>query len=443
MQNKELKSTYYQVYLESFLDSNDDGIGDINGLASKMSILGQVGFNYVFVSDIFGKNGEKTDFSQINPILGDDKAVVNLYWKAKKNRIKVILDLKSRDLIESFGQDNLIDEFEKIIKKYHELGIRGIRILEADYLKEIYQADFEKILKSLRQICLDQEILFVGEISDLALIKDDSLLDMVYYSKASDLIEKNSYGKFYKLLDSLQNNIKDKDIHYGLDFTNTSYPRLMDKILGETGDTLALSKALAIMMITMGIVPIFYQGEEIEAKAEYEIDIDKIKDSEIKEAYEKFLESGLSKEEAIEKTKRETNLSSKLPMRWDSTALGGFSKVENYYGDMVNLDNNYKDYLKDADSFIFYLNELIMLRKRESAFGLGDYEKIFLDDSVYVYKKSYKDTTYLILINLTDDFYELDEKVSAMMEDGEVILNNNQDYEPEILDAYQALVIKL
>ena len=130
-------------------------------------------------------------------------------------------------------------------------------------------------------------------------------------------------------------------------------------------------------------------------------------------------------------------------MRWEPTALGGFSKVENYYGDMINLDNNDKDYLKDADSFIFYLNELIMLRKRESAFGLGDYEKIFLDDSVYVYKKSYKDTTYLILINLTDDFYELDEKVSAMMEDGEVILNNNQDYEPEILDAYQALVIKL
>lgn len=443
MQNKELKSTYYQVYLESFLDSNDDGIGDINGLASKMSILGQVGFNYVFVSKIFGKKDGKTDFSQINPILGDEKAIVNLYWKAKKNRIKIILDFESKDLIESFGQDNFIDEFEKIIKKYHELGIRGLRILEADYLKEIYQDKFEEILKSLRQICLDQEILFVGEISDLALIKDDSLLDMVYYSKASDLIEKNSYGKFYKLLDSLQNNIKDKDIHYGLDFTNTSYPRLMDKILGETGDTLALSKALAIMMITMGIVPIFYQGEEIEAKAEYEIDIDKIKDSEIKEAYEKFLESGLSKEEAIEKTKRETNLSSKLPMRWDSTALGGFSKVENYYGDMVNLDNNYKDYLKDADSFIFYLNELIMLRKRESAFGLGDYEKIFLDDSVYVYKKSYKDTSYLILINLTDDFYELDEKISAMMEDGEVILNNNQDYEPEILDAYQALLIKL
>ena len=443
MQNKELKSTYYQVYLESFLDSNDDGIGDINGLASKMSILGQVGFNYVFVSRIFGKKDGKTDFSQINPILGDEKAIVNLYWKAKKNRIKIILDFESKDLIESFGQDNFIDEFEKIIKKYHELGIRGLRILEADYLKEIYQADFEKILKSLRQICLDQEILFVGEIADLDLIKDDSLLDMVYYSKASDLIEKNSYGKFYKLLDSLQNNIKDKDIHYGLDFTNTSYPRLMDKILGETGDTLALSKALAIMMITMGIVPIFYQGEEIEAKAEYEIDIDKIKDSKIKEAYEKFLESGLSKDQALEKIKRETNLSSNLPMRWDSTALGGFSKVENYYGDMVNLDNNYKDYLKDADSFIFYLNELIMLRKRESAFGLGDYEKIFLDDSVYVYKKSYKDTTYLILINLTDDFYELDEKVSVMMEDGEVILNNNQDYEPEILDAYQALLIKL
>ena len=110
---------------------------------------------------------------------------------------------------------------------------------------------------------------------------------------------------------------------------------------------------------------------------------------------------------------------------------------------MVNLDNNFKKYLKDKDSFFFFLHELIMMRKRISAFGLGDYEKIFLDDGIYAYKRTYKDDTYVVLVNLTDDFYELDENISQMIDGAEVISNNNQDFEIELLDAYQALILKI
>ena len=84
-----------------------------------------------------------------------------------------------------------------------------------------------------------------------------------------------------------------------------------------------------------------------------------------------------------------------------------------------------------------------MLRKRKSAFGLGEYEKLFIDESVYAYKRTYKDEAYVVLVNLTDDFYEIDEEITEIIKDGKVIQNNNPDYDPEILDSYQAVIIEL
>ena len=40
----------YQVYLRSFKDSNNDGIGDFNGLTSKLDYLKDLGIDAVWVS---------------------------------------------------------------------------------------------------------------------------------------------------------------------------------------------------------------------------------------------------------------------------------------------------------------------------------------------------------------------------------------------------------
>ena len=117
--------------------------------------------------------------------------------------------------------------------------------------------------------------------------------------------------------------------------------------------------------------------------------------------------------------------------------------MENYYGTMVQYDNNYKEYLKHADSFFFYMYDIIMLRKRDSVFGLGDYEALAIDETTYIYKRTYKDKAYAVLVNLSDDFYEIEEKITDLIKDGKVIKNNNHDYDPEVLDAYQAVIIEL
>lgn len=436
LENKEIKSTYYEVYPESFIDSNSDGIGDLEGLRSKLTIISQLGANYLLINKIFAENEEeKTDFYTIKKELGEKSDLERITEKSKYLRLKIILDIDVLDLKKTF-EDNLIDELKEIIKYWQDTGIRGIRLKNLEKLSQNSED-----IKGLKKYANDLDLMFIGEFDNLDKIEED-LVDLVYLSKANSLIkEKNSYKDFYKFIDKIQN--ISKTIPCGMDFDNLYRGRIIEKILDHDEESRPLSEAIATLLFSLKSIPFIYQGSENEAKSEYHVDMDSINDLEIKEIFNSYIEEGNNSEEAFNRIKKETNFSSKIPLRWDESILGRFSEVENYYGTMVHTDNNYKDSLKHGDSFFYFLYETIMLRKRKSAFGLGDYEKLFVDESVYAYKRTYKDESYVTLVNLTDDFYEIDEKLTEIIKDGRVIQNNNPDYDPEILDAYQAVIIEL
>lgn len=436
LENKEIKSTYYEVYPESFIDSNSDGIGDLEGVRSKLTIISQLGANYLLINKIFAESEDgTTDFYKIKKVLGQKSDLERLTKKAKELRLKVIIDIDARDLEKTFGE-NLKDELEGILKYWKEVGIRGIRLKNLD---KIFESSGD--VKEIKNLTDDLDLMLIGEFDDLDKI-EEGLVDLVYLSRANSLIkEKRSYKDFYEFIDKIQN-ISGK-IPCGMDLDNLDQGRIIEKILGHDEESRPLSEALATMLFSLKSIPFIYQGSEIEAKSEYQVDMAAINDEDIKALYESFLEEGLDREEAFNKIKRETNFSSKIPLRWDESILGRFSEVKNYYGTMVDIDNNYKDSLKHGDSFFYFLYETIMLRKRKSAFGLGDYEKLLIDDAVYAYKRTYKDQAYVTLVNLTDDFYEIDETITEIIKNGKVIQNNNPDYDPEILDAYQAVIIEL
>lgn len=436
LENKEIKSTYYEVYPESFIDSNSDGIGDLEGLRSKLTIIGQLGANYLLINKIFAENEDgSTDFYKIKMDLGQKSDLERLVKKAKELRLKIILDLDSEDLETTYGE-KIKGKLKEILTYWQEVGIRGIRLKNLD---KIFESSEE--LREIKNISDDLGLMLIGEFDNIDKI-EEGLVDLVYISKANRLInEKNSYKEFYELVDKVQN--LSETIPCGMDIDNFDGGRIIEKILGHDEEARPLSEALATLLFSLKSIPFIYQGSEVEAKSEYFVDMDGISDKEIKAIYDSYLESGNDKEEAFNRIKRETNFSSKIPLRWDESILGRFSEVKNYYGTMVHTDNNYKEYLKHGDSFFYFLYETIMLRKRKSAFGLGKYEKLYIDESVYAFKRTYKDQSYVTLVNLTDDFYEIDEKITEIIKDGKVIQNNNPDYDPEILDSYQAVIIEL
>ena len=92
------KTIVYEVYIQSFKDSNNDGIGDINGLESKLDYIKELGANSIWITPIFKSplvdNGyDIGDYESINPIYGTMSDFEKLLISAHKKNLKIILDL--------------------------------------------------------------------------------------------------------------------------------------------------------------------------------------------------------------------------------------------------------------------------------------------------------------------------------------------------------------
>lgn len=92
------KTIVYEVYIQSFKDSNNDGIGDINGLESKLDYIKELGANSIWITPIFKSplvdNGyDIEDYESINPIYGTMSDFEKMLISAHKKNLKIILDL--------------------------------------------------------------------------------------------------------------------------------------------------------------------------------------------------------------------------------------------------------------------------------------------------------------------------------------------------------------
>ena len=88
----------YQIYPRSFYDSNNDGIGDINGIIEKLDYLKELGITLLWICPIFKSpmddNGyDISDYYDINPEFGTKEDLDRLISEAEKLGIKIILDL--------------------------------------------------------------------------------------------------------------------------------------------------------------------------------------------------------------------------------------------------------------------------------------------------------------------------------------------------------------
>ncbi|EDW10118.2 uncharacterized protein Dmoj_GI18699 [Drosophila mojavensis] len=88
---------FYQIYPRSFMDSDGDGIGDLNGIASKLEYLKDLGVTAAWLSPIFKSpmvdfGYDISDFFDIQPEYGTMEDFRALIKKAKELDLKIILD---------------------------------------------------------------------------------------------------------------------------------------------------------------------------------------------------------------------------------------------------------------------------------------------------------------------------------------------------------------
>ena len=87
----------YQIYPRSFQDSNGDGIGALNGIASRLDYLVQLGIDALWISPIYPSpmadfGYDVSDYCDVHRLFGSLAALDALVADAHARRLKVILD---------------------------------------------------------------------------------------------------------------------------------------------------------------------------------------------------------------------------------------------------------------------------------------------------------------------------------------------------------------
>lgn len=87
----------YQVYPRSFCDANDDGVGDLSGVASKLDYFAALGVDGVWLSPFFRSpmrdfGYDVSDYRDVDPIFGALGDFDGLLEKAHQRSLKIIID---------------------------------------------------------------------------------------------------------------------------------------------------------------------------------------------------------------------------------------------------------------------------------------------------------------------------------------------------------------
>ncbi len=87
----------YEVFVRSFADSNGDGIGDFNGLTSKLDYLKDLGVGGIWLMPIMPSptyhKYDVTDYKAVDPEYGSQEDFQKLVEEAHKRGIRILVDL--------------------------------------------------------------------------------------------------------------------------------------------------------------------------------------------------------------------------------------------------------------------------------------------------------------------------------------------------------------
>lgn len=91
-------AVFYEIYPQSFLDTNADGIGDIRGIIRKLDYIKELGCSAIWLNPCFdspfGDAGyDVADYYRVAPRYGTNEDLKELFAQAHARGIRVLLDL--------------------------------------------------------------------------------------------------------------------------------------------------------------------------------------------------------------------------------------------------------------------------------------------------------------------------------------------------------------
>jgi len=151
------KAVFYQIYPQSFYDSNDDGIGDIPGIIAKLDYLETLGvtglwINPCYVSPFQDAGYDVADYYKVAPRYGTNQDLKNLFTAAKNRGIRILLDLVPGHTSIQHPWSNVIRTNKKQLAfgmgsgpGWRKLILKRCLSPNGDHLEDPYRQDFMSI----------------------------------------------------------------------------------------------------------------------------------------------------------------------------------------------------------------------------------------------------------------------------------------------------------
>ena len=320
-----------------------------------------------------------------------------------------------------------------------------------DYIKEMNQASFGK-----------HDLLTVGEtwgatpeIAKQYSNPDNQELSMVFQFEHIGLQHKPDSPKweYEKELDvtalkaifnKWQTELELGQGWNSLFWNNHDLPRILS-MWGDTGVYREKSaKALAILLHLMRGTPYIYQGEEIGMTNYPFRTLEELNDIESLNYAKEALEKGASIEVIMDQIRQVGRDNARTPMQWDTSKNAGFSISDKTW---LPVNPNYKDInvesaLANPESIFYTYQKLVELRKTQDWLVDADFELLETTDKVFAYIRKTKDSSYLVVVNLSDQ----EQDFCYDFERAEVVISNTE-LEPITdqgkLQAWDAICVKM
>lgn len=425
------EAVFYEIFVRSFYDSDNDGVGDFNGITQKLDYLQNLGVNGIWLMPIHPSPSyhgyDVLNYYAVNPEYGTLADFKNLLAEAHKRNIKIIIDLvlnhtssqhpffadANQDINSPYRDwyvwsDTFGDHFHKGNGGYYygffwggmpdlnyrnpavttqmeavtrywltDIGVDGFRIDAAKHLIE--EGDKIENTESTHEWftgyymfykSVNPQAYTVGEVYGAG-----AFMATKYTSQMDHIFNFELASGFVNSVNGESNTGINGAWTFTLkDITDGNYATFLtnhdqNRVMSVLNGNEQKAKLAAVMLLTSPGTPFIYYGEEIGMQ-------------------------GKKPDEDI-----------RLPMQWSGEANAGFSTVtpwrapfDNYTAVSVTAQDS------DPNSLLNLYRKLIQLRKAHSVFINGSVTILDTGNAgVYAIMRTNGDEHVLILINLKSE----------------------------------------
>ena len=489
--NKE--GIYYEIFVRSFADSNNDGLGDINGITKKLDYLKDLGIDGLWLTPIFSSPSyhgyDVISFYDINPDYGSEEDLKNLINEAHKRNMKIILDFPVNHTstlnkwftsfsFNPFGKyknyyrhinmsDNpnysLKDKSSWDSNVWHSLnnenyyyGIFSEDMADLNYnnkevRKEIKKASAKWLNLGIDGFRLDASIHIYGD-NEFKEIKNQTKANIQWWNEFAINCEKinpNVYlvGEAWQETNLLEEYVQPFDSKFNFIFQEN----LINSLKNDTAlanDNTLLSQIFEDTLNTYNKVDNNYiDGIFISNHDQNRIMSEVNNEDKAKLAVNIYMtlpgNPFIYYGEEIGMRGEKPDINIREAFKWTDSKKSDYAYTMDF--SINDTTTPLSNQLDDNNSMYNRYKNIINLRKSNIALSKGNYESIDVNNSsIMAYKRSYENEDYYIFHNLSNSKIEIE--FNDTLSNGDLIfksnLNSTLENNKVNLDKYSSIIIK-